>query len=121
MGRLLRRVCQRQRRRSHEDNHSRNRTSCYLLRLRGLQITYRASVARVAPDARRQKGQMTNLLATIFLTVTTNWVDVARIQPINNGPPGNLLYYPASTQQRGTIITNTVARIKYDGREVDVI
>jgi hypothetical protein len=64
---------------------------------------------------------MTNLLATIFLTVTTNWVDVARIQPINNGPPGNLLYYPASTQQRGTIITNTVARIKYDGREVDVI
>lgn len=62
---------------------------------------------------------MTNLLATIFFTITTNWTTVSTTIPGDG--QSRFTWGNAPTQhQVGTVSSNTIARIHFEGREIDV-
>ena len=55
---------------------------------------------------------MTNLLAAIFFTVTTNWTTLSLTSPvIEKEQQYNLVYYPTMANQQGVVTSNTMARI----------
>lgn len=64
---------------------------------------------------------MTNLLATILVTITTNWVTVSTTYPAPCGMEGCLVYHPITDNQVGTVMSNTVAVIEWRGRKVETV
>lgn len=65
---------------------------------------------------------MTNLLATIFFTITTNWTTVSTTYPSGEGlPPKHLVYLAPQAAQVGRVMSNTYAKIEWSGGTVDAL
>jgi hypothetical protein len=65
---------------------------------------------------------MTNLLATIFFTITTNWTTVSTTYPSHAGLPANhLVYLAPQAAQVGRVFSNTYAKIEWRGGTVDAL
>lgn len=65
---------------------------------------------------------ITNLVATIFFTITTNqWATVSKTIPVNTAPPWYLIYQTSTLHQVSPIHSNTVMRIKWKDATHDVI
>lgn len=66
---------------------------------------------------------MTNLLATIVFTLTTNWTTTSIERPVENNPQG--FVYPVmrydTLHQTGTVMSNIVARIEWKGQTKEVL
>ncbi len=59
---------------------------------------------------------MTNIIAVITITITTNWVSVSRTSPVFNGSEAFQAVMRYDTlNQVGYRVTNTVARIDFEG------
>ena len=69
---------------------------------------------------------MTNLLAMILVsittnwTVSTNWVKVGTTYPVPCGKAGYCVYHALTDNQVGTVMSKTVAVIEWKGRKVEV-
>jgi len=71
---------------------------------------------------------MTNLLATIlvsittnWVTVSTNWVKVGTTYPVPCGKAGYCVYHALTDNQVGTVMSKTVAVIEWKGRKVETV
>lgn len=66
---------------------------------------------------------MTNLLATIVFTLTTNWTTTSVERPVYNDPPGAMLAVVrvSTLHQCGQVMSNTVARIEWKGKTADTV
>lgn len=64
---------------------------------------------------------MTNLLATLLVTITTNWVTVSTTYPAPCGMVGCCVYHAVTDNQVGTVMSNTVAVIEWKGRKVETV
>jgi hypothetical protein len=65
---------------------------------------------------------MTNLLATIIVTSTTNWTTTSYTTPATQ--PGNTMhavYRPTMANQTGTVYSNLVARVEWNGKQVEAV
>lgn len=65
---------------------------------------------------------MTNIIAIIIITVTTNWVTVSRTSPVVQ--PGSAMYAVMrydQLNQTGARVTNTVARFVWKGKTNDLV
>jgi len=59
---------------------------------------------------------MTNLLATIIVTLATNWVTISRTTPvIPNGTQLNAVYITDTLNQQGHIVTNYFLQLTWKG------
>ena len=58
---------------------------------------------------------MTNVIATIAIVVTTNWVTTSVTSPVC-GQPGCLVIHYDTEHQVGARVTNTIATIMWNGR-----
>jgi hypothetical protein len=63
---------------------------------------------------------MTNLIATVALVVTTNWVTTSITRPVCN-QPGCLVIHSDVEHQIGARVTNTVASVKWKGEEYQMV
>ena len=63
---------------------------------------------------------MTNIIATVLVTITTNWTTVSTTFPAPCDPGCLVLHLPTENQV-GIISSNTVARFEICGREVEQV
>lgn len=63
---------------------------------------------------------MTNLLATLVITLNTNWVNQTKTVPFCN-LESCALQHVQMVKQLGTVITNWSAKFTFDGRELLVL
>lgn len=63
---------------------------------------------------------MTNLIASVIVTLSTNWVTVSKTSPVC-GMVGCAVFHGSSVHQIGTRQTNTVARVQWKGEDREVI
>lgn len=70
---------------------------------------------------------MTNLLAVITFSLTTNWTTVSKTFPIcdqsthgSGGISCLVIHYPTENQT-GIVVSNTVARFHFEGEAKEVI
>lgn len=62
---------------------------------------------------------MTNLIAVITFTLATNWVTTSKTFPVlTQQQMVQPVYRPIMLTQEGTITSNTVANIQWEGRVV---
>lgn len=64
---------------------------------------------------------MTNIIATVIISITTNWTTVSTTYPAPCDIPGCLVLHLPTENQVGVVTSNTVARFKLCGREVEQI
>lgn len=64
---------------------------------------------------------MTNLLATILVTITTNWTTVSTTYPAPCGVQGCTLYHMATDNQDGSVRSNTIAIVEWKGRKIEAL
>jgi len=64
---------------------------------------------------------MTNLLATILITITTNWTTVSTTYPAPCGMTGCCAYHMVTVNQVGTVTSNTLAVTEWKGRKVETV
>lgn len=63
---------------------------------------------------------MTNIIATITFVIVTNWTTVSIETPVNQNPY-LAVYRPPIEHQVGTVCTNTVATIEFEGQDHKVV
>lgn len=63
---------------------------------------------------------MTNIVAAVVFTVTTNWVTVSVTRPVPANPL-LAIYQPEVENQIGARVTNTVALVVWKGKTNEVI
>lgn len=64
---------------------------------------------------------MTNIIATIIISISTNWTTISTTYPAPCDMPGCLVLHPPTENQVGVVMSNTVARFELRGREVELI
>ena len=63
---------------------------------------------------------MTNLLAFVIFTVSTNWVTISTTYPKCN-TPGCLVYHMPMLNMVGTIYSNKVFVVDWEGKKVETV
>lgn len=64
---------------------------------------------------------MTNIIATVIISITTNWTTVSTTYPAPCDIPGCLVLHLPIKNQVGIISSNTVARFEICGRDVEQV
>lgn len=57
---------------------------------------------------------MTNLIASIIISLSTNWVTFEKVIPIISKESG-IYYQPSFLRQKGTRVTNVIVEVVYNG------
>jgi hypothetical protein len=63
---------------------------------------------------------MTNLIASVLVTLTTNWATVSTTTPVCDRPGCAVLHYSMENQV-GEVSSNTVVKFSWQGTEHEVV